>query len=51
MNRDLMKVIETNLENLRFSVEFDRFDFTRDQQESIFVRLDEIKKIVDEVKK
>lgn len=50
MNRDLVKVIERNIENLRFSLEFDRFDFTREQRESMLFRLGEIRKIVDEVK-
>ena len=50
MNRDLLKVIEQNIENLRFSITFDRFDFSGVQQEKMLSRLDEIQSVVNEVK-
>ena len=48
--RDLLKPIQNNLDALRFSVEFDIYDLTKDQQEAILNRLDEIESIVNKVK-
>lgn len=48
--RDLLKPIENNIAALRFAVEFDIYDLTKDQQEAILNRLDQIQMIVEKVK-
>lgn len=45
-----MKELERALAELRRRVEFDRYDFSPSQQDRILMRLDEIRKIVEEVK-
>ena len=48
--RDLLKPIQNSIDALRFSVSFDIYDLTRDQQEAISVRIDQIQEIIDKVK-
>ena len=48
--RDLLKPIENSIAALRFAVEFDIYDLTKDQQEAILNRLDQIQMIVENVK-
>lgn len=51
MNRDLIHVIECNIENLRFALDFDRFNFSISEQEAMVMHLDAISNIVKEVKR
>ena len=48
--RDLLKPIENSIAALRFAIEFDIYDLTKDQQEAMLHRLDEIYAIVENVK-
>ena len=48
--RDLIKPIQNNIDALRFAIEFDIYDLTRDQQDAMLHRLDAIQDIVDKVK-
>ena len=48
--RDLLKPIENNIAALRFAIEFDIYDLTREQQEAILNRLDQVQMILENVK-
>lgn len=47
---DLLRCIYANIENLRFSINFDVYEFSREQQDAMLHRLDEIEAIVNKVK-
>lgn len=47
---DLLRCIYANIENLRFSIDFDVYEFSTDQREAMLHRLDEIETIVNKVK-
>lgn len=48
--RDLLKPIQNGLDALRSAVEFDIYDLTREQQEAILNRLDQVQMILENVK-
>ena len=47
---DMIKCIQVNIENLRFSINFDVYEFSTGQREAMLHRLDEIETIVNKVK-
>lgn len=48
--RDLLKPIQNNIDMLRFAIEFDIYDMTHDEQDSMLNRLDQIQEILEKVK-
>ena len=48
---DMIKCIQNNIQNLRFSINFDVYEFNKEQQDAMLHRLDEIETIVNKVKR
>lgn len=46
---DMLRCIYANIRNLRFSIEFDVYDLSKEHQESMLNRLDEIESILRKV--
>lgn len=47
---NLLRCIYACIENLRIAINYDVYDLSREQQEAMLNRLDEIQTIVDKVK-
>lgn len=47
---NMLERIETDIAKLRSSIEFDVYEFNRDQQEAMLHRLGEIENVVNKVK-
>lgn len=45
---DMIKIIKTNISNLRFSVEFDTYDLTYRQQDLLIRKIDELESLLND---
>jgi len=47
---DCFKVIEENIRNLRFSIEFDTYDLNYRQQNLLMRKIEEIEQMLEQIK-